>query len=57
MLQALAVTSPSVGGEYDIARITAEGAHYLDDDEVAAVGEQVERWIDLEQRALDELFD
>ena len=57
VLDALDTSSPSVGGPMDICRITPEGAKHLDEDEVAHVRERVQRWIRLEQRALDELFD
>lgn len=56
VLDALRQTSPSVGGELDIFRITPDGAQPLDDDEIAGLHPLVERWTDLEQRALDELF-
>ena len=57
VLDALDLTSPSVGPPMDICRITADGAHHLDDDEVAEVRERVRRWITLEQKSLDQLFD
>jgi 20S proteasome alpha/beta subunit len=57
VLDALDASSPSVGGPMDICRITPEAARHLDEDEVARVREHVTTWIDLEQRALDELFD
>jgi hypothetical protein len=41
----------------DICRITPEGAHHLTEDEITEVGERVDRWIELEQRSLDRLFD
>lgn len=57
VLDALAVSSPSVGGPMDLCRITRDGAHHLDPDEVDGVRAQVDRWLKLEQRLLDELFD
>ncbi|CAJ1584446.1 proteasome protein [[Mycobacterium] wendilense] len=57
VLDALAVASPSVGGPMDLCRITPDGAHHLSPDEVAEVRDQVSRWKDREQRALDGLFD
>jgi 20S proteasome alpha/beta subunit len=57
VLDALDASSPSVGGPMDLCRITAEGAHHLDEDEVAQLRERVAEWVGLEQRALDELFD
>jgi proteasome beta subunit len=56
VLEALRLTVPSVGGPLDVCRITAEGAHHLDEAEVEEQQELVERWTDLEQRAVDDLF-
>ena len=56
VIDALALTSASVGAEVDVARIVAEGAHHLDDSEVAEARQQVKRWTEEEQRVLDELF-
>ncbi|CAN5443628.1 hypothetical protein BH11ACT7_BH11ACT7_08760 [soil metagenome] len=56
VLDALDASSPSVGGPMDICRLTAEGAHHLDPDEVEDVRGQVNRWIELEHQALDQLF-
>lgn len=57
VLDALDASSPSVGGPMDLCRITPDGAHHLDPDEVDEVRRQVARWVDLEQEALDHLFD
>lgn len=57
VLDALDASSPSVGGPMDICRITPEAAKHLDEDEVAEVRRSVQRWTELEQRALDDLFD
>jgi proteasome beta subunit len=57
VLDALDTSSPSIGGPMDICRITPEAARHLDEQEVAQVRERVTRWIELEQRAIDELFD
>jgi hypothetical protein len=38
-------------------RMTPEGAHHLDEKEVEQARERVRRWIELEQRVLDELSD
>jgi proteasome beta subunit len=57
VLDALDASSPSVGGPMDICRITPDAAQHLDEDGIAHVRELVARWIELEQRALDELFD
>lgn len=56
VLDALDASSPTVGGPMDICRITPEGAHHLSPDEVEDVRGQVARWLDVEQKAIDELF-
>ncbi|MDO3634251.1 Ntn hydrolase family protein [Mycolicibacterium arseniciresistens] len=57
VLDALDLSSPSVGGPMDLCRITPDGAHHLDDDEVVEVRRHVGRWQELERNALDDLFD
>ena len=57
VLDTLDTSSPSIGGPMDICRITPEAARHLNEQEVAQVRERVTRWIGLEQRAIDELFD
>lgn len=57
VLDALDKTSPSVGPPMDICRITPDVAHHLNEDEMADVRKLLRRWTDLEQRALDDLFD
>ena len=56
VLDALDTSSPSVGGPMDICRITPDAARHLDEDAIAHVRELVNRWVDLEHRALDDLF-
>jgi proteasome beta subunit len=56
VIAALSVTSPSVGLEIDVARITPEGTHHLDEDEVDAVRKDVKRWVEAEQKLLDGLL-
>lgn len=56
-IDALARTSPSVGGEIDVCRITAEGARHLDERELKRARKLVERWGEAEQEALDRLLD
>jgi hypothetical protein len=41
----------------DLCRITADEAHHLDPEEIDGIREHVGRWLKLEERALDELFD
>ena len=57
VLEALSYTSPSVGGPFDIARITPDGVDQLDDDEIGEVHADLERWTELEKKALDQLYD
>lgn len=57
VLDALDASSPSVGGPMDMCRITPDASRHLDENEIAHVREHVARWIDLEQNAMDELFD
>jgi len=56
VLDALDRTSPSIGGPMNLCRMTPDGARHLDDKEIEQARERVRRWVDLEQRALDELF-
>jgi proteasome beta subunit len=56
VIEALSVTSPKVGLEIDVARITADGATHLDDDGIDTVREDVKRWISAEQELLDGLL-
>jgi proteasome beta subunit len=56
VLDALDASSPSVGGPMDVCRITPDGAKHLSPDEVDDVRRHVDRWIDIEHRALDQLF-
>ena len=57
VLDALDATSPSVGAPMDICRITSDGARHFSLDEVEVVRRQVKRWVELENEALDQLFD
>ncbi len=55
VLDALRISSPSVGGPLDVFRLTADAAHALSDEEIQRVREQVRRWADLEREALDRI--
>lgn len=57
VLDALSLTSPSVGGPLVVCRIDDAGACWLADDDIEEAREHAERWRALEQRALDDLFD
>ena len=56
VLDALRVTSPSIGGPVDIYRLTPDGAQALSEKDIDRVRKQVQRWAELESKALDELF-
>jgi proteasome beta subunit len=56
VLDALRVTSPSIGGPVDIYRLTPEAATALSEKDIDRVRERVRRWSELESKALDELF-
>ena len=57
VLDALDASSPSVGGPMDVCRITPDGAKHLSPEEVDEVRRRVNRWVELEQEALDKLFE
>lgn len=57
VLDALALSQPTVGGPLNIVRITTEGAHHLEDEEIDEVRQDVKRWDAADQRALDTVFD
>lgn len=57
VIDALSVTSPSVGLEIDVARITPDGARALDDDEVEEARENVKGWVESERKLIDSLLD
>jgi proteasome beta subunit len=57
VLDALDATSPSVGAPMDICRISPDGARHFSPDEVEGVRVQVRRWVELENRTLEHLFD
>jgi len=53
VVDALRITSPSVGGPVDIYRLTPDGTGALSDDDSERVRERVRRWAKLESEALD----
>ena len=55
VLDALRVTSPSIGGPVDVYRMTADGATALTEDEIEAVRVRVQKWEELESEVLDRL--
>lgn len=56
VIDALARTSPSVGAEFNLYRITPEGAEELSEEDIAQARDEARRWQELEQEALDTLF-
>lgn len=57
VLDALAASSPTVGGPMSLCRLTPDdGAHHLDDDEVGEVRERCAELERAEQEALDRMF-
>lgn len=57
VLEALDLTSASVGRPFSLCRIDAEGAHHLSEKEIAKVGETVRRWEEAEQAVIADIFD
>ncbi|MET0967007.1 MAG: proteasome protein [Nakamurella sp.] len=55
VLDALRITSPSVGGPVDVYRLTPAGAKPLSEDDIERVRERVRRWAELENEVLDRL--
>ena len=55
VLDALRVTSPSIGGPVDVYRLNPEGAVALSEEDIDRVRERVRRWAELESEALDRL--
>lgn len=55
VLDALRITSPSVGGEIDVFRMTPDGAKELSPREINAVRTKIKKWEKLENEALDRL--
>lgn len=57
VLQALDLTSPSVGDPFSLCRIDADGAHHLSDEDIEQVSEDVRRWEKAEQNVIADIFD
>jgi 20S proteasome alpha/beta subunit len=55
VLDALRITSPSIGGPVDVCRMTPEGATALTEDDIELVRTRVRRWQELEGEVLDRL--
>ena len=57
VLQALDLTSASVGEPFSLCRIDANGAHHLSDEDIEQVSDDVRRWEDAEKTAISDIFD
>jgi proteasome beta subunit len=57
VLQALDLTSASVGEPFSLCRIDADGAHHLSDEDIEQVSDDVGRWEDAEQAVISDIFD
>lgn len=57
VLEALDLTSASVGRPFSLCRIDAEGAHHLSEKEIKEVGDVVRRWEKAEHAVIADLFD
>lgn len=57
VLQALDLTSASVGKPFSLCRIDADGAHHLTEEEIEEVSNVVRRWEDAEQAVIADMFD
>lgn len=55
VLDALRITSPSIGGPVDVYRLTAEDGRALSEREIEAVRKRVKKWKALESEVLDKL--
>jgi 20S proteasome alpha/beta subunit len=55
VLDALRITSPSVGGPVDVYRLTPEGADALSEGDIERARKKVQRWAKLEDEALNRL--
>ena len=55
VLDALRITSPSIGGPVDVYRMTPDGAEALSEKDIDRVRKRVQRWTELEGEALDRL--
>ena len=57
VLQALDMTSASVGQPFSLCRIDKDGAHHLSDKEIEQISKDVRRWQEAEQTAIFDIFD
>jgi proteasome beta subunit len=57
VLQALDLTSASVGKPFSLCRIDKQGAHHLSQEEIEEVSNVVRRWEEAEQAVIADIFD
>jgi len=57
VLEALDLTSPTVGKPFSLCRIDQDGAHHLSDKEIEQVTKDVRRWEEAEQAVIDKMFE
>lgn len=57
VLQALDLSSPSVGKPFSLCRIDADGAHHLSDEDIEQVRDDARRWEDAELAVIADIFD
>ena len=57
VLQALDLTSASVGEPFSLCRIDVDGAYHLTDEDIEQVSDDVRRWEDAEQAVIGDIFD
>ncbi|MBU0583503.1 MAG: proteasome protein [Alphaproteobacteria bacterium] len=57
VLQALDLTSASVGKPFSLCRIDEQGAHHLSQEEIEEVSQVVRRWEEAEQAVIADIFD
>jgi proteasome beta subunit len=57
VVDTLSVSQPQVGGPLNVYRLTPDGSHLLDEDEVAEVRQVVRRWEQADREAFDAIFE
>ena len=57
VLQALDLTSASVGKPFGLCRIDEQGAHHLSQEQIEEVSQVVRRWEEAEQAVIADIFD
>ena len=57
VLEALDLSSPTVGKPFSLCRIDRDGAHHLSDKEIEQVTKDVRRWEEAEQAVIAKMFE